>query len=339
MSATQPVVWRYKKEDGTVQVLKNELGNTVTPSQVAFADSGLILVGEAVKVQQPTLPINTIVNIKSLISQKSTAATPIPVRAATSTATSANQSEPPEYTPKKLTTLILAHLKANAETVLGSSVQEVVLTVPAYVSQSERQVLQEAATDAELKVLGTISDPVAAAIAYGLDKASSASGEGKEKGEQAHVLVFHLGGKTLAISVLSIDDRNGIVVCSTSHENDHFAGQAIDRALATQLAKEFKNQSNKDLILDPRVFQRLVEVAEQIKRRLSTETEVMLNLDNLIDGVGLKRTLNQTWFESVLRGHLLDVPAIVNQAPQKTGIMAKQVDKVIVTGGSSRLEK
>ena len=228
-------------EGGEATIITNSEGKRTTPSVVAFTKDGERLVGETAKRQVVTNPDNTVESIKRHMGSEHT-----------------EKIKGKEYTPQDISAFILQKLKADAESYLGEKVEEAVITVPAYFSDSQRQATKDAGKIAGLTVKRIINEPTAASLAYGIDKEE----------EMQTIMVYDLGGGTFDVSILEIGD--GVFEVKATSGNNHLGGDDFDKVLVDYIAKEFKNENGVDLRTDKMALQRLDEAAENAKKELSS---------------------------------------------------------------------
>ena len=259
-------------DGGEPSVIENSEGGRTTPSVVAFAPSGERLVGTVAKRQAVTNPENTVFSIKRFMGRKEAEVKEeekiVPFEVVSGPAGEARvKAGDKEYSPPEISAMILQKLKADAEAYLGDTVDGVVITVPAYFNDDQRQATKDAGKIAGLEVKRIINEPTAAALAYGLDK----KGEADET-----ILVFDLGGGTFDVSVLEIGD--GVFEVKATAGDNHLGGDNFDKAVVDWLVKEFKSSQGLDLSQDKMALQRLYEAAEKAKVELSTTQETQINL-------------------------------------------------------------
>jgi molecular chaperone DnaK len=317
------------------KVLINSTGNRITPSVVGFTEKGERLVGQPAKHQQVTNPKNTVFSIKRFMGRKH------------SEVKSEEKLVPYEivggedelvkvrvrgklYTPQEVSAMILGDLKKTAEDYLGEKVDRAVITVPAYFNDSQRTATKEAGEIAGLKVERIINEPTAAALAYGL-----------EKKKNAKIAVFDLGGGTFDISILDIGD--GVFEVISTNGDGHLGGDDWDQKLIDYVADEFRKKEGIDIRSDAMALQRLKEACEKAKCELSTQMETTINLPFITaDQSGpkhLQQTLTRSKFES-LSADLFDRlrgPCV--QALKDAKLAAKDIEEVVLVGGSSRMPK
>jgi molecular chaperone DnaK len=298
-------------EGGESVVIANAEGNRTTPSVVAFSKDGERMVGQVAKRQAITNPDRTVASIKRHMGEDYRVTI-----------------DSKRYTPQEISAMILAKLKADAESYLGETVSEAVITVPAYFNDAQRQATKDAGKIAGLEVKRIINEPTAAALAYGVDKE-----------EAQKVLVYDLGGGTFDVSILDIDD--GVIEVLATSGNTHLGGDDFDKCIMDYLAAEFKRENGIDLTRDNVAMQRLKEAAEKAKIELSGVTTSNINLPYITaDATGPKHldiTLTRAKFNELTK-HLVDATmGPVRQALSDAGISASELHKVLMVGGSSRI--
>lgn len=296
-------------EGGESTVIPNPEGNRTTPSVVAFKN-GERQVGEVAKRQAVTNP-NTIISIKRHMG------TDYKV-----------EVEGKKYTPQEISAIILQKLKADAEAYLGDTVDQAVITVPAYFNDAQRQATKDAGKIAGLDVLRIINEPTAAALAYGL-----------EKGEDQTILVFDLGGGTFDVSVLELGD--GIFEVKSTAGDNHLGGDDFDQAIIDYLVQEFKKENGLDLSNDKMALQRLKDAAEKAKKDLSGVTQTQISLPFIsADATGPKHlevTLTRAKFDELTSDLVERTMGPVRQALSDADLTSSEIDKVILVGGSTRI--
>ena len=299
-------------EGGEPVVIPNPEGNRTTPSVVAFSKNGERLVGQIAKRQAVTNPDKTVISIKRKMG----------------TAEKVN-IDGDEFTPQEISAMILQKLKADAESYLGQKVTQAVITVPAYFSDSQRQATKDAGKIAGLEVLRIINEPTAAALAYGVDK------EDKDQ----KIMVYDLGGGTFDVSILDIGD--GVFEVLATSGNNKLGGDDFDEAIIKYLVSEFKKESGIDLSADKSAMQRLKEAAEKAKIELSGMQQTNINLPFITaDSTGPKHldiTLTRPKFEELIGDLVRSTTGPVNQALKDAGLTSKDIDKVLLVGGSTRV--
>lgn len=315
-------------------VIQNSEGKRTTPSVVAFVDNGERKVGDPAKRQAITNPERTVYSIKRFMGEtydrlaKEIEHVPYKVVKGSNN-TPRVEIDGRQYTPQELSAMVLQKMKKTAEDYLGQEVTEAVITVPAYFSDSQRQATKEAGEIAGLKVRRIINEPTAAALAYGLDK---------QKNDHK-VAVFDLGGGTFDISILELSE--GLVEVKSTNGDTHLGGDDFDRAIINWLAEEFQKDEGVDLRKDPMALQRLKEAAEKAKIELSSSSETEINLPYImpVNGVPkhLVRKLSRAKFEQLCDGLIQGTLGPCRQALKDAGLQPKDIDEVILVGGSTRI--
>ena len=299
-------------EGGEPVVIPNAEGNRTTPSVVAFSKNGERLVGQIAKRQAVTNPENTVISIKRDMGTNKKV-----------------NIEGDEFTPQEISAMILQKLKSDAENYLGTTVNQAVITVPAYFSDSQRQATKDAGKIAGLEVLRIINEPTAAALAYGMDKEDTDS----------KIMVYDLGGGTFDVSILDIGD--GVFEVLATSGNNKLGGDDFDKKIIDYLVDEFKKSNGIDLSTDKMAMQRLKEAAEKAKIELSGVQQTQINLPFITaDATGPKHldvTLTRSKFEELIRELVESTSGPVNQALKDAGISASDLHKVLLVGGSTRV--
>ena len=297
-------------EAGEPKVIPNKEGERTTPSVVAFKN-GERIVGAAAKRQAITNP-NTISSIKRLMGTDKKV-----------------EAEGKKYSPEEVSAMILSNLKESAEAYLGESVTKAVITVPAYFNDAERQATKNAGKIAGLEVERIINEPTAAALAYGLDK--------QDKNQT--ILVYDLGGGTFDVSILELGD--GVVEVRSTSGNNHLGGDDFDNKVIDYLVSEFKKENGVDLTKDKMAMQRLKEIAEKAKKDLSSMTSTQVSAPFISQGADgplhLDMTLTRAKFESLISDLVDSTLEPVRNALRDADLKAKDLDKVIFVGGSTRV--
>ena len=315
-------------------VIPNSEGHRTTPSVVAFTADGERKVGDPAKRQAITNPKRTVFSIKRFMGERYDQVASDIARAPYEIVKGDNNTprvdiDGRQYTPQEISAIILQKMKKTAEDYLGQEVSEAVITVPAYFSDSQRQATKEAGEIAGLKVRRIINEPTAAALAYGLDK----------KGKDMKVAVFDLGGGTFDISILELGD--GVFEVKSTNGDTHLGGDDFDHVLIDYMAEAFKAEHNVDLRKDPMAMQRLKEAAEKAKIELSSSTTTEINLPYImpIDGIPqhLVMTLTRAKFEQLCDHLIHKTIEPCKVALRDAGLDAKQIDEVILVGGSTRI--
>ena len=300
-------------EGGEPTVIANSEGSRTTPSVVAFAKNGEVLVGQSAKNQAVTNVDRTIRSVKREMG----------------TSWKSPEIDGKQYTPQEISARVLQKLKRDAETYLGEPVTEAVITVPAYFEDAQRQATKEAGEIAGLNVLRIVNEPTAAALAYGLDKGET---------EQT-ILVFDLGGGTFDVSLLEIGD--GVIEVKATAGDNHLGGDDWDQKVVDHLVKTFNVSNGIDLSKDKLAMQRLREAAEKAKIELSGAQSTNINLPYITAGaegpLHLDVTITRAEFQRMTQDLLDRARAPFNQAIRDAGISVAQIDHVVLVGGSTRM--
>ena len=298
-------------EGGQPVVIVNSDGARTTPSVVGFAKNGERLIGETAKRQAITNPDNTISSIKRHMGENYKV-----------------NIEGKAYSPQEISAMVLQKLKADAESYLGETVSEAVITVPAYFNDAQRQATKDAGRIAGLDVKRIINEPTSAALAYGLDNES-----------EQKIMVYDLGGGTFDVSIIEIG--GGVIEVLSTNGNTHLGGDDFDQRIIDYLVAEFKKAEGMDLSKDKMAMQRLKEAAEKAKKELSTVTTTNINLPFITmnqDGPKhLDVTLSRAKFDELTTDLVDSTMGPVRQALSDAGLSASEIDKVLLVGGSTRI--
>ncbi len=322
-------------EGGDPVVIPNAEGGRTTPSVVAFTKDGERLVGQVAKRQAVTNPQQTIFSIKRFMGRRlnevADEVKKVPYKLADgSNGMAVVEIQGKRYTPPEISAMILQKMKQTAEDYLGYTVDKAVITVPAYFNDAQRQATKDAGRIAGLDVQRIINEPTAAALAYGLDKK-----------KEEKVAVFDLGGGTYDISVLELAE--GVFEVKSTNGDTHLGGDDFDQRLIDWLVAEFKKDQGIDLSKDPMAIQRLKEAAEKAKMELSSTTQTDINLPFITaDQSGPKHlnlSLTRAKFEQLVDDLVKRVIPPMQQALKDAGLDPKQIDEVILVGGSTRIPK
>ena len=298
-------------ENGEPVIIPNANGARTTPSVVAITKTGERVVGEAAKRQAAANAGRTIQSIKRQMGSDFRA-----------------KIDGHEYSPQEISAMILSKLKTDAESYLGGSVTDAVITVPAYFSDAQRQATKDAGTIAGLNVLRIVNEPTAAALAFGIDRH-----------EKQKILVYDLGGGTFDVSILDIDSDVVEVVATSG--NNHLGGDDFDQCVADYLISDFKKDTRIDLGRDATALQRVREAAEKAKIELSSAMQTTVSLPFIATGkegpVHLEKTLTRALFNQLTSRLVEATLEPMRQALADAGLSASQLDKVLLVGGSTRI--
>ncbi|MER5969666.1 MULTISPECIES: molecular chaperone DnaK [unclassified Streptomyces] len=297
-------------EGGEPTVITNAEGARTTPSVVAFAKNGEVLVGEVAKRQAVTNVDRTIRSVKRHMGTDWKI-----------------DLDGKDFNPQQMSAFILQKLKRDAESYLGEKVADAVITVPAYFNDSERQATKEAGEIAGLNVLRIVNEPTAAALAYGLEK------------DDQTILVFDLGGGTFDVSLLEIGD--GVVEVKATNGDNHLGGDDWDQRVVDYLVEQFKNGHGVDLAKDKMALQRLREAAEKAKIELSSSTETTINLPYITASaegpLHLDEKLTRAQFQQLTSDLLERCKTPFHNVIKDAGIQLSEIDHVVLVGGSTRM--
>ena len=299
-------------EGGDAIIIPNIEGNRTTPSVVAFTKDGERLVGETAKRQAITNPERTIQSIKREMGHDYTV-----------------DIDGKKYTPQEISAMILQKLKSDAESYLGETITDAVITVPAYFTDAQRQATKDAGKIAGLNVKRIVNEPTAAALAYGEDKS---------KGSET-VMVYDLGGGTFDVSILELSD--GVFEVHATRGNNRLGGDDFDQRVIDYIAEEFKKEHGVDLKADKMSLQRLKEAAEKAKKELSSTMSTNINLPfitaNQSGPLHLNMDLTRAKFEELISDLVKKTEGPVLDAMKDAGLTKDQIDKVLLVGGSTRV--
>lgn len=327
-------------KDGAVEIIANSEGQRTTPSIVSFAETER-LVGEPARLQGISNPANTIYDAKRLIGssfndekvQKDIKHFPFKVyegEGGKPMIEVTYEGAARTFSPEEISAMVLERMKKTAEEYLGVPIGKAVVTVPAYFNDAQRVATRNAGAIAGLDVKRIINEPTAAAVAYGLDTSKA--------GKDSKILVFDLGGGTFDVSVLRIE--GGIFEVLATGGDTHLGGEDFDNNTVAFLAEEYlrKNKDSK-LLENPRAMKRLRQAAERAKRILSSATSTQVEVDDLIDGNDFSQTLSRAKFEQLQKepfGRCLDA---VKQVLEDSKLSQRDIDEVVLVGGSTRIPR
>jgi molecular chaperone DnaK len=322
-------------EGDSATVIANAEGGRTTPSVVAFAKSGERLVGQVAKRQAVTNPQNTVFSIKRFMGRRFAEVKGemrmVPYKVVEAPGGDARiLAGGSEHSPPQVSAMILQKMRDTAEQYLGEKVSKAVITVPAYFNDAQRQATRDAGTIAGLEVVRIVNEPTAAALAYGLDR---------KKNET--IAVYDFGGGTFDISILEVGE--GVVEVKATGGDTHLGGDDLDQRILDWIVAEFRREQGIDLSKDAMAVQRLKEAAEKAKMELSTTAETEINLPFVTaDASGprhLAMRLSRSRFEQLVGDLLERTAAPVRQCLKDAGLDARQVDEVVLVGGSTRIPR
>ena len=327
-------VWQNDR----VEILPNDQGNRTTPSYVAFTDSER-MIGDAAKNQTAMNPRNTVFDAKRLIGLKFSdpkvqndikdwSYKVVSGKSDKATIEVEFKGEKKRFEPEEISSMVLTKMKETAETFLGKTVTDAVVTVPAYFNDSQRQATKDAASIAGLNCLRIINEPTAAAIAYGLDK---------DKSKEMNVLIFDLGGGTFDVSLLTIED--GIFEVKATAGDTHLGGEDFDSRLVRHFIEEFKRKNKKDISDNPRALRRLRTASEKAKRTLSSTAQTSVEIDSLYEGVDFYTSITRARFEELNADLFRKCVEPVEKVIKDAKMDKSTVDEIVLVGGSTRIPK
>ncbi|RDI81624.1 hypothetical protein Vi05172_g8398 [Venturia inaequalis] len=323
--------------DDRIEIIANDQGNRTTPSFVAFTDTER-LIGDSAKNQVAMNPVNTVFDAKRLIGRKFADAEVqadmkhFPFKIVDKLGKPVVQiefkGETKTFTPEEISSMILTKMRETAESYLGGTVNNAVVTVPAYFNDSQRQATKDAGLIAGLNVLRIINEPTAAAIAYGLDK--------KATGER-NVLIFDLGGGTFDVSLLTIEE--GIFEVKSTAGDTHLGGEDFDNRLVNHFVNEFKRKHKKDLTSNARALRRLRTACERAKRTLSSSAQTSIEIDSLYEGIDFYTSITRARFEELCQDLFRSTMEPVERVLRDAKIDKSSVHEIVLVGGSTRIPK
>jgi len=319
------------------EIISNDQGNRTTPSFVAFTDTER-LIGDAAKNQVAMNPHNTVFDAKRLIGRKFSDAEvqadmkhfPFKIieRGGKPIIEVEFKGETKVFTPEEISSMVLTKMRETAESYLGGTVNNAVVTVPAYFNDSQRQATKDAGLIAGLNVLRIINEPTAAAIAYGLDK--------KVEGER-NVLIFDLGGGTFDVSLLTIEE--GIFEVKSTAGDTHLGGEDFDNRLVNHFVNEFKRKHKKDLSSNARALRRLRTACERAKRTLSSSAQTSIEIDSLFEGIDFYTSITRARFEELCQDLFRSTLQPVDRVLTDAKIDKSLVHEIVLVGGSTRIPR
>ncbi|KAK6534362.1 70-kilodalton heat shock protein [Arthrobotrys megalospora] len=323
--------------DDRIEIIANDQGNRTTPSFVAFTDTER-LIGDSAKNQVAMNPHNTVFDAKRLIGRKFADAEvqsdmkhfPFKIidKGGKPIIQVEFKGEEKTFTPEEISSMVLTKMRETAESYLGGTVNNAVITVPAYFNDSQRQATKDAGLIAGLNVLRIINEPTAAAIAYGLDK--------KAEGER-NVLIFDLGGGTFDVSLLTIEE--GIFEVKATAGDTHLGGEDFDNRLVNHFVQEFKRKHKKDLTSNARALRRLRTACERAKRTLSSSAQTSIEIDSLFEGIDFYTSITRARFEELCQDLFRSTMEPVERVLRDSKIDKSSVHEIVLVGGSTRIPK
>ncbi|KAL2533979.1 Heat shock 70 kDa protein 5 [Abeliophyllum distichum] len=329
-------VWQNDR----VEIIPNDQGNRTTPSYVAFTDTER-LIGDAAKNQVAMNPPNTVFDAKRLIGRRFSDPSVqsdmklwpfkvIPGPGDKPMIVVQYKGEEKQFSAEEISSMVLTKMKEIAEAFLGQTIKNAVVTVPAYFNDSQRQATKDAGAIAGLNVMRIINEPTAAAIAYGLDKKASRTGE-------KNVLIFDLGGGTFDVSLLTIEE--GIFEVKATAGDTHLGGEDFDNRLVNHFVMEFKRKHKKDISGNARALRRLRTACERAKRTLSSTTQTTIEIDSLYEGIDFYATITRARFEELNMDLFRKCMEPVEKCLRDSKIDKSHVHDVVLVGGSTRIPK
>eukprot|EP00088_Acartia_fossae_P014831 TRINITY_DN179_c0_g1_i2.p2 TRINITY_DN179_c0_g1~~TRINITY_DN179_c0_g1_i2.p2 ORF type:complete len:656 (+),score=302.62 TRINITY_DN179_c0_g1_i2:70-2037(+) len=325
-------------QHGKVEIIANDQGNRTTPSYVAFTDTER-LIGDPAKNQVAINPTNTIFDAKRLIGRKFDESTvqsdmkhwPFEVvdQGGRPKLKVEYKNESKTFTPEEVSSMVLTKMKETAEAYLGHTVNDAVITVPAYFNDSQRQATKDAGVISGLNVLRIINEPTAAAIAYGLDKKKGAA--------ECNVLIFDLGGGTFDVSILTIEE--GIFEVKSTAGDTHLGGEDFDNRMVDHFVNEFKRKHKKDIKGNKRALRRLRTACERAKRTLSASAQANIEIDSLFEGIDFYTSITRARFEELCSDLFKGTLEPVEKAMRDAKLDKSSVHDIVLVGGSTRIPK
>jgi heat shock protein 5 len=324
-------------EKGRVEIIANDLGSRITPSYVAFTESGERLIGEAAKGQAAINPTRTVFDVKRLIGRRWDESTvqrdrkllPFDIinRDGKPFIQVEIKGENVVFSPEQISAMILGKMKEIAEAYLGKEVKRAVVTVPAYFNDGQRQATKDAGMISGMKVERIINEPTAAAIAYGLD----------QKGKEKNIMVYDLGGGTFDVSILTID--NGIFEVMATNGDTHLGGEDFDQRVMEFMLKQFKKKTGKDASGDKKAIQKLRLEVEKTKKLLSSQTQAKIEIESYFSGVDFSETLTRAKFEELNIDLFRKTLDPVKKVLEDAKLQKNQIHEIVLVGGSTRIPK
>ncbi len=321
-------------ENDRVEIIANDQGNRTTPSWVAFQETEK-LIGEAAKNQYNKNPENTIFDIKRFMGQKYTDPNVQAELKHMPFKMKSGKNQLPvvcirdkEFTPQEISAFILEKMKKIAESYLSKEVKNAVITVPAYFNDAQRQATKDAGLICGLNVLRIINEPTAAAIAYGLDQKCE---------QEKHIIIYDVGGGTLDVTLLSLDD--GIFEVKATSGDTHLGGEDFDKNIMFHFMEEFKKKHKKDISKSKKAMAKLKRECERLKRSLSSSSQAYMEIDSLIDGIDFNSMMTRAKFEQLNAGLFQKCLNCVENVLRDSKISKSMIDDIVLVGGTTRIPK
>ena len=324
-------------KNGRVDIIANDQGNRITPSYVAFTSDGERLIGDAAKNQLTSNPENTVFDVKRLIGRNwgdDTVQKDIKLFPFTVTQKNGKphvqvkvSGADKVFSPEEISAMVLSKMKETAESYLGKTVKNAVVTVPAYFNDAQRQATKDAGAIAGLNVMRIINEPTAAAIAYGLDKTD----------KEQNILVFDLGGGTFDVTLLTIDQ--GVFEVLSTNGDTHLGGEDFDQRVMEHFIKLYKKKTGKDVTKDNRAVQKLRREVEKAKRLLSSQHQARVEIESFFDGEDFSETLTRAKFEELNMDLFRNTMAPVKKVLEDADLQKHEVHEIVLVGGSTRIPK
>ena len=320
-----------------VEIIANDQGNRTTPSYVSFTEQERII-GDGAKNIASSNPTNTVFDAKRLIGKKyDDPAIQTDLKHFSYNVFNNNgkpyikveyKNEEKTFSPEEISSMVLAKMKEIAESYLGESVTDAVVTVPAYFNDSQRQATKDAGAIAGLNILRIINEPTAAAIAYGLDKKSE---------QEKNILIFDCGGGTFDVSILTIEDT--IFEVKATAGDTHLGGEEFDTLMVQHFCEEFKKKNKQDLTSNKKSLRRLRTACERAKRTLSSATSATIEIDSLYEGIDFNSSITRAKFENLCDSLFRRTMVPVEQVLKDSKFSKSQIHEVVLVGGSTRIPK
>ncbi|KAL5390508.1 78 kDa glucose-regulated protein [Paraphaeosphaeria minitans] len=325
-------------KNGKVEIMVNDQGNRITPSWVAFTDEER-LVGDAAKNQYASNPYRTIFDIKRLIGRKFNEKEvqndikhfpfKIVSKSGQPRVQVEVQGEEKTFTPEEVSAMVLGKMKEVAESYLGETVKNAVVTVPAYFNDAQRAATKDAGTIAGLNVLRVVNEPTAAALAYGLDK--------QDDKQERQVLVYDLGGGTFDVSILSIEE--GVFEVQSTAGDTHLGGEDFDNRVISHFVKKYNKDKGVDITKDAKTMGKLKREVEKAKRTLSSQKTTKIEIESFHKGEDFSETLTRAKFEELNADLFKKTLKPVEQVLKDAKLKKSEIDDIVLVGGSTRIPK